>query len=451
MATTLLTANFNDALPNAPVGKANVKWQADPPNLTRRNISAYVPNLGGVDARTTTAEIISDSSRGKLVTLANAAPIAVTLQVGSGVAGAILALVLGTTGGTGYAVSDTFTIAGGTGGTGHVTAVAAGVVTAVALNLAGSGYSANGAAATTATSGSGTGLTVGIVSVAAAVDATGFMCWVTNESVGVATLTPATGTIDLGANLLLKKNEGVALFWDGTNWETDRGIGAAIAPVGAVITVTQIALAPGAAGNFSVAHGLGVTPKFVLIQMTSGGNIWMQTPTLFDATDLYLVASDPGATALATIWTVTADSEVSVASSGPGPWNITVPHGLGATPKLALLEMTSSGGLWFQSTPWDAVNLYLTASDAGVTAKVEVWLVIPIITVVKFTELALAPGAAGNFTVAHGLSKPPTSVMVRMSSSGAIWLQSPVSSDSTNIYLVASDAGVTGEAEVWTS
>jgi hypothetical protein len=449
--TTLLTANFNDALPNAVVGMVNVKWQADPPSAAVRNISAYVPNLGGVDARTGTVETISDPSRGKLVTLSNAAPIAVTLQVGSGIVGAILALVLGSSGGTGYAVSDTFTIAGGTGGTGHVTAVAAGVVTAVTLNLAGSGYSVSGAAATTAMSGGGTGLTVGIFSVSVAANGAGFMCWVTNESVGVGTLTPASGTIDLAANLLLKKNEGIALFWDGTNWETDRGIGAAIAPVGAVITVTQLALTPGAAGNFTVAHGLGVTPKFALMQMTSGGNIWMQTPTLFDATNLYLVASDGGITGIVTIWTVTADSEVSVASSGPGPWNITVPHGLGSTPKLALLEMTSIGGLWFQSTPWDATNLYLTASDAGITAKAEAWLVIPIITVVKFGELALTPGAAGNFTVAHGLSKPPTSVIVRMTSDGAIWLQSPTGSDSTNLYLVASDAGVTGVAEVWTS
>jgi hypothetical protein len=58
----------------------------------------------------------------------------------------------------------------------------------------------------------------------------------------------------------------------------------------------RIALAPAAAGNFTVAHGLGAAPAAVgAVQMTSDGRIWWQTPA-FDATNLYLVASDPGIT-----------------------------------------------------------------------------------------------------------------------------------------------------------
>jgi hypothetical protein len=53
-----------------------------------------------------------------------------------------------------------------------------------------------------------------------------------------------------------------------------------------------VALAPSATGNFTVAHGLSAAPSAVLIVMTCGGSIWLQTPTGFDATNLYLVASD---------------------------------------------------------------------------------------------------------------------------------------------------------------
>lgn len=64
---------------------------------------------------------------------------------------------------------------------------------------------------------------------------------------------------------------------------------------------TEIALAPGAPGTFTVAHGLGVIPRVVLIQMTSGGTIWFQS-TRYDATNLYLVASDAGVTGVAEVW-----------------------------------------------------------------------------------------------------------------------------------------------------
>ena len=64
--------------------------------------------------------------------------------------------------------------------------------------------------------------------------------------------------------------------------------------------------------------------------------------------------------------------QIPVAPSGPG--NFTVPHLLGRTPIGAQIRMTSPGAIWWQSpTDVDDVNLYLVASDAGVTAKVQVW------------------------------------------------------------------------------
>lgn len=75
-----------------------------------------------------------------------------------------------------------------------------------------------------------------------------------------------------------------------------------IGPKGQHVFPAEIALAPGAGGNFTVAHGLGVIPRYVLLQLTSGGAIWFQSPTRYDATNLYLVASDAGVTGFAEVW-----------------------------------------------------------------------------------------------------------------------------------------------------
>lgn len=221
---------------------------------------------------------------------------------------------------------------------------------------------------------------------------------------------------------------------------------------GSSVAVSIIPLAPGSPGNFTVAHNLGVVPAFLIVQMESGGEIWEQAVP-FDATNLYLTASDGGITGFAAVWLGPADAEISLAPASAG--NFTVAHGLTGTPSLALVQMTSSGEIWFQSTPWDATNLYLVASDilapsTPITGKAEVWLRNPTVAVVNFVKLSLTPGSPGNFTVAHGLGRSPGLVLIRMTSSGEIWLQS-VPWDATNIYLVASDGGVTADAEVWAS
>ncbi|MBZ5516115.1 MAG: hypothetical protein LAN62_14960 [Acidobacteriia bacterium] len=64
----------------------------------------------------------------------------------------------------------------------------------------------------------------------------------------------------------------------------------------------QVAAAPGAAGSFALAHRLGRIPAGAVIQMTSAGAIWFQSPTLYDSTNLYLAASDAGVTAKVLVW-----------------------------------------------------------------------------------------------------------------------------------------------------
>jgi hypothetical protein len=84
--------HLKDGTPAAPSGYRNVKWQQGAPYATTAtfnnqqiavqatDVSAYEPNLGGVDARTTTTETIGVASLGKLVTFGNAGATAVTLS-----------------------------------------------------------------------------------------------------------------------------------------------------------------------------------------------------------------------------------------------------------------------------------------------------------------------------------------------------------------------------------
>jgi len=66
-----------------------------------------------------------------------------------------------------------------------------------------------------------------------------------------------------------------------------------------------------------------------------------------------------------------------------------------------------------------------------------------------FSEIPVAPSAPGNFTVPHLLGRTPIGAHVRMTSPGAIWWQTPTDMDGLNLYLVASDAGVTAKVQIW--
>ena len=63
-----------------------------------------------------------------------------------------------------------------------------------------------------------------------------------------------------------------------------------------------VGVAATSAGNFTLPHLLGRKPVGVLILMTSSGAIWFQPSTLYDATNLYLVASGASTTAVIQVW-----------------------------------------------------------------------------------------------------------------------------------------------------
>jgi len=103
-------------------------------------------------------------------------------------------------------------------------------------------------------------------------------------------------------------------------------------------------------------------------------------------------------------------------------------------------------GFYYQSSPvgalaGDALIGKVTTSASAVTAVQDATKL--------YGQISAAPSAPGNFTLQHYLGRTPTGAVIRMTSGGAIWFQSPTDVDGTNLYLVASDAGVTAKVVVW--
>lgn len=64
--------------------------------------------------------------------------------------------------------------------------------------------------------------------------------------------------------------------------------------------------------------------------------------------------------------------QISISSNASG--NFTIAHLLGRVPLSVSIQMTSAGSIWFQpGVLYDETNVYLTASGAAVTAKLQVW------------------------------------------------------------------------------
>ncbi len=123
---------------------------------------------------------------------------------------------------------------------------------------------------------------------------------------------PAPGAATASATNFLWYNFTTGFYYNQSGIAGTAGdalVGQVVTSATAVTAVTQatvlfgqISLAPTVPGNFTVAHLLGRKPLGAFIQMTSGGAIWFQSATMFDATNLYLVASDSNVTGKALLW-----------------------------------------------------------------------------------------------------------------------------------------------------
>jgi hypothetical protein len=91
--------------------------------------------------------------------------------------------------------------------------------------------------------------------------------------------------------------------------------------------------------------------------------------------------------------------------------------------------------------PGDAFIGIVVANNTQVTGATQATTV--------FGQIPVTPTAPGNFTVPHLLGRVPVGAQIRMTGPGAIWWQQPTDVDGVNLYLVASDAGVTAKVQVW--
>lgn len=79
-----------------------------------------------------------------------------------------------------------------------------------------------------------------------------------------------------------------------TTPQADSGVGGNQVVDVPFLNITMLAIGPTTRGNFTVAHGLSAAPSDVDIKMQSDGLIRFQPGTMWDATNVYLNASDDG-------------------------------------------------------------------------------------------------------------------------------------------------------------
>jgi hypothetical protein len=126
-------------------------------------------------------------------------------------------------------------------------------------------------------------------------------------------------------------------------------------------------------------------------------------------------------------------------------------------PSLDAAPANATSYLFYQQENWPSSYYYqsvLAALNQGdaflgiiVTNGTQVTSVTPATPL--FGQIPVTPSAPGNFSIPHLLGRAPLGAHIRMTSPGAIWWQSPTDADNLNLYLVASDAGVTAKVQVW--
>jgi hypothetical protein len=168
-----------------------------------------------------------------------------------------------------------------------------------------------------------------------------------------------------------------------TAWVSDRGISGVVS---GFTLATSATLVPGLTTGVLYAQGLRYAPSGAptlaaapasatgyLFYNSIGGFYYNLTGVASTAGDAYIGTVVSNATAVTSVTQATKLWEQLVVAPGVAG-NFTLPHLLGRTPVGALIQMTSSGAMWFQSaTMYDNTNLYLVASDPTVTAKVQIW------------------------------------------------------------------------------
>lgn len=165
-------------------------------------------------------------------------------------------------------------------------------------------------------------------------------------------------------------------------WLKDRGLSGVISGFD---LSTSANLTPGLAAGVLYAQGARYAPSApnpgpapasatsYLWYNSTGGFYYNLTGVAATTGDALLGTVTTDATQVTAVQSATKlYAFLAISSTQPG--NFSVPHLLGRVPAGALIYTTSASAIWFQSpTMYDATNLYLVASDSGVTAKVQIW------------------------------------------------------------------------------
>jgi hypothetical protein len=126
-------------------------------------------------------------------------------------------------------------------------------------------------------------------------------------------------------------------------------------------------------------------------------------------------------------------------------------------PAVNAAPVNSMSYLFYQQENWPSSYYYRPALAALAPGDTFIGVVATNLTQVTsvtpatciFGQIPVAPSGPGNFSVPHLLGRLPVGAQIRITSPGAIWWQSPTDVDDLNLYLVASDAGVTAKVQVW--
>lgn len=165
-------------------------------------------------------------------------------------------------------------------------------------------------------------------------------------------------------------------------WLKDRGVSGVIS---GFALATSANLIPGLSAGVLYAQGARSAPSTPApgsAPASSTSFLWWNSITgfYFNLTGVAAVTGDAYLGSVTTdpthVIAVTNATQIygrlAVTASAPG--NFSINHYLGRAPLGAMIYMTSGGALWFQAgAMFDASNLYLTASDVGITASIQVW------------------------------------------------------------------------------
>jgi hypothetical protein len=138
---------------------------------------------------------------------------------------------------------------------------------------------------------------------------------------------------------------------------------------------TGILFAQGSRYAPAIAPGLGSAPAngtSYLFYNSATGFYYQSSPVAANGGDALIGQVVTSATAVSAVSQATRIfGQVAVTASGVG--DFTSQHFLGRVPVGAVIQMTANGIIYFQPSMYDATNLYLASSAAGLTAKILVW------------------------------------------------------------------------------